>query len=219
MTGRRKDPIWQHFIQVAAKAGSKSSFRAQCKNCKTEIVPLVVRMKKHINICRKSIPQVSDTSETDSEDISEKGYQPPNRHKIGNELLCSVYDSLYTVMKKELANKTVCMSIEGWSNIRNDSIVCVSVTDIQEKNGNVYLIDTIDTEDKSHTSEYLLSLLVESIKRCRTYNCTAQSVVTDNAANMTKMRGELAKSEEVGLPDILTYGCSAHILNLLAQDI
>lgn len=150
-------------------------------------------------------------------EILHPGYHPPNRHQIGNELLCKVYETTHKETKKELAGKTVCMSIDGWSNIRNDSIVCVSVTDIQ--GGNVYLIDTIDTEDKSHTSDYLLSLLIESIKQCLAYNCTVRSVVTDNAANMTKMRAELAKSEELGLPDILTYGCSAHIMNLLAHDI
>jgi len=43
--------------------------------------------------------------------------------------------------------------------------------------------------------------------------------VTDNAANMHKMREQLARSDELGMPDIITYGCSAHILNLLAHDI
>jgi hypothetical protein len=32
------------------------------------------------------------------------------------------------------------------------------------------------------------------------------------------MRTELSKNEELSFSDIITYGCSAHILNLLAQD-
>lgn len=43
--------------------------------------------------------------------------------------------------------------------------------------------------------------------------------MTDNAANTHKMREQLAKCEELGMPDIITYGCSAHVLNLLAHDI
>ena len=42
------------------------------------------------------------------------------------------------------------------------------------------------------------------------------SVVTDNAANMTKMRRHL---EENISRDVLTYGCSAQLLNLLAQEV
>ncbi|KAJ8911975.1 hypothetical protein NQ315_003253 [Exocentrus adspersus] len=320
MTDRRKDAIWQHFSQAAAKAGSKMSTRPKCKKCPKEIVPLVVRMRKHLNDDCKKHPSLTlelnsnsgtnaidiDTNSTSESDCSVKnvdsgssnqmvynssntrtkttsttvtssgstgssrpksellnsfvtrttaaekqkfdlqvarliygtncafrtvehpefkklvmlhpGYQPPNRQKIGNELLCTIYESVHAQRKKELIDKNVCMSIDGWSNVRNDSIVCVSVTEIQD--GKVYLIDTIDTQDKSHTAEYLLSLLVESIRRCHnTFNCTVRSIVTDNAANMRNMRGELAKSEEIGLADKLTYGCSAHIFNLLAKDI
>lgn len=36
---------------------------------------------------------------------------------------------------------------------------------------------------------------------------------------MTKMRRQLSEREDLGMPDIITYGCSAHILNLLAKDI
>ncbi|EZA58857.1 hypothetical protein X777_01032 [Ooceraea biroi] len=36
---------------------------------------------------------------------------------------------------------------------------------------------------------------------------------------MRKMREQLAMCEELGMPDIITYGCSAHVLNLLARDI
>jgi len=41
----------------------------------------------------------------------------------------------------------------------------------------------------------------------------------DNVANMHKMREQLARSDELGMLDIITYGCSAYILNLLAHDI
>ena len=39
--------------------------------------------------------------------------------------------------------------------------------------------------------------------------------MTDNAANVAKMRTELKSTH----PEMISYGCSAHILNLLSQDL
>lgn len=145
------------------------------------------------------------------------GYKPPLRRQIANELLNEVFNSELRKVKDYLHEKNVCMAQDGWSNIHNDSVVCISVTDIIDET--VHLCDTIDTKDNSHTAEYLLNLAVTSIKSCQKHGCKIRSFVTDNAANMRKMREQLAKCEELGMPDIITYGCSAHILNLLAHDI
>ena len=48
-----------------------------------------------------------------------------------------------------------------------------------------------------------------------TYGCTIKTVVTDNSRNMEKMRKALEEEN----PDLITYGCLAHWLNLLGQDI
>lgn len=145
------------------------------------------------------------------------GYKPPNRKQVANELLDEVYDSVTVDSMNNLNGKTVCMALDGWSNTHNDPILCFSVTDILDEY--VHLIDTIDSADNSHTAQYLLQLATSGIKTCQQkYGCVVRSFVTDNAANMSKMREELAKTEECGL-DIITYGCSAHILNLFAHDI
>ncbi|CAI6375917.1 unnamed protein product [Macrosiphum euphorbiae] len=112
--------------------------------------------------------------------------------------------------------------MDGWGNIHNEPVVCISVYDIIEKS--VFLVETIDTQDNSHNSEYLLNLAVEAINNCQKYDKIVRSFVTDNAANMAKMREELAQIDEIGavnnnIRDIITYGCSAHILNLLAHDL
>jgi hypothetical protein len=145
------------------------------------------------------------------------GYAPPNIRKVSDELLNNVFDSFTSKTQMKLSSKTVCMALDSWSNIRNESIVCVCVTDMIDNV--VYLLETIDTKDNSHTSEYLLSLTETAIKKCESFGCIIGSVVTDNAANMNKMRLELATCEDISSQDILIYGCSAHILNLLAHDI
>lgn len=147
------------------------------------------------------------------------GYDPPNRHKIANELLNNVYDSLSKLIKLELEGKTVCMALDGWSNIHNESIICVCVTDMSDIKNAVYLLDTIDTKDNSHTWDYLVQLAENTIKLCESFGCTVGSVVTDNASNMSKMRTNLAMSEGLNNKHIITYGCSAHLLNLFAHDI
>lgn len=150
--------------------------------------------------------------------ILRPGYKPPNRKQIAGNLLDDVYNSTQEYVKDDLKNKIVSMSIDGWSNVRQDSIVCLCVTDVLTNS--THLIDTIDTGAESHTADYLVKLTTTSVKKCESFNCIVRSVVTDNAANMTRMRRELAQEEELAShKDILTYGCSSHILNLLAKDI
>lgn len=101
--------------------------------------------------------------------------------------------------------------------MHQDSIICVCVTDIND--GIVHLVDTIDTQDYSYTWDFLLSLAISSIQYCRSLGCIVGSLVTDNAANMHKMRSNLAMHDDISVNNIITYGCSAHLLNLLAKDI
>ncbi|KAJ8888920.1 hypothetical protein PR048_008414 [Dryococelus australis] len=104
--------------------------------------------------------------------------------------------------------------ISKWSNVHNKPIICVTVT---IKEGNVYLVNTIDTSGCVHTANYLAEVAIKSIKMSEEdLKCKACSVVTDNAANVTKMDELLENDEDL---NIITYGCSADILNLLANDL
>lgn len=144
------------------------------------------------------------------------GYTPPSRHQIGGVLLDKVHAELQESCKEQLANKPVCMAMDGWSNIHNEPIVCVSITD---EDGKTYITETIDTSGSAHTAEYLLEESVAAIKRAEeNYGCSVKSFVTDNASNMTKMRTELSKSNDLPSP-VMAYGCSAHWLNLLSKDL
>ena len=82
--------------------------------------------------------------------------------------------------------------------------------------GETFLTETIDTSEHSHTSEYLVELAASAISSCEKKNflCQVDSVVTDNAANMAKMRRDLKET----IPnEVLTYRCAAHLLNLFAR--
>ncbi len=70
------------------------------------------------------------------------GYIPPSRKGIADKYLDLVYENEYKKCADDLNNETVCLSIDEWSNIHNEPIICVTLT---TSTGQIYLIDTIDT--------------------------------------------------------------------------
>jgi uncharacterized protein YuzB (UPF0349 family) len=145
------------------------------------------------------------------------GYSPPNRHEVGGKLLDKVFQKESEKCAAVLKNECVCMTIDGWSNVHNEPIVCACVIN---KSGEVFLVDTIDTSGNAHTAEYLTQIALKTIKSTQDkFNCFVRSFVTDNASNMAKMREELEKGNDDDNIDVITYGCSAHLLNLLAKDL
>lgn len=140
------------------------------------------------------------------------GYIPPSRKDISGKLLDQIYLEEKERCFSNLSGSYVNMSIDGWSNVHNEPIICATITTEQSE---VILFDSIDTTGKPHTGEYLAELAEDLIERLKSqYNCNVASFVTDNAANMAKMRKELKNSDT-----IITYGCSAHLLNLLSKDL
>ncbi|XP_066983751.1 uncharacterized protein [Macrobrachium rosenbergii] len=125
-----------------------------------------------------------------------------------------VYEKECTKCATKLKDEIVCLSLDGWSNIHNEPIICATVT---TSNGHIYLVDTTDTSGQPHTAEYLAELSESVIQKCKEeLGCHVGSVVTDNAANVNKMRKLLEHGNELKL---VTYGCTAQILNLLARDL
>lgn len=142
------------------------------------------------------------------------GFEPPSPYLLGNRILDEVHNKTLEDCKKELASQTVSMSMDGWSNIHNESIICFA---IMTQTGKSILVETIDTSGYSHNANYLVELAVKCIQSCEEkFNIKVRSFVTDNASNVTKMRENLSKIEDI---DLVHYGCSAHLLNLLAKDL
>lgn len=111
----------------------------------------------------------------------------------------------------------MCFSSDGWSNVRNQPIICSCVIN---EDGSVTLVDTTDTSGNQHTSDYLTELAVNAIIQTQNkFKCYVKSVVTDSAPNMAKMRRMLQEKEKDSGIDIIAYGCSAHLMNLLAKDL
>lgn len=140
------------------------------------------------------------------------GYRPPDRQAIGGKWLNIVNDKLQKMCVIDLKNQPVCMSFDGWSNIRHEPIVSGSIT---MDSGNSLIADSIDTSGQPHTALNLKAIAKTSIARTQEkFECVVRSIVTDDAANMVLMRKFLSEEAE----DILSYGCAAHALNNLAHD-
>lgn len=142
------------------------------------------------------------------------GYTPPARKTISTTLLDEIYEEEKAKCFSSLSGQSVNMSIDGWSNVHNEPVVCATIT---TEDGHAFLYETIDTTGNPHTSEYLTKIVCDLISSCfLKYNCTVTSFVTDNAANMALMRKTV---EEKSKAKVITYGCSAHFLNLLCKDL
>ena len=143
--------------------------------------------------------------------LAYQSYIPPSRKDIADKYLDLVYENEYKKCADDLNNETVCLSLDGWSYIHNEPIICVTLT---TSTGQIYLVDTIDTSGEPHTAEYLLQLVQNLIKKAeKDFGCRIGSVVTDNAANVAKMGQLLEVSSELE-HTILAYGCAAHQSNL-----
>lgn len=142
------------------------------------------------------------------------GYNPPSRFDVAGKLLNNVHQKSSKTCAEILSGLTVCMSLDGWNNVHNEPVICATVT---THNSEMYLVDTINTSGHAHTSEYLVEMALNAITTCEhKFGCHFRSFVIDNAANVAKMRRDLELRENV---NVITYGCSAHLLNLLAKDL
>ena len=78
------------------------------------------------------------------------------------------------------------------------------------------MLETVDITGMAHTSENLVKLAEDSmVKNVAKYGFKVCGFVSDNAANVQKMRKTLSEGDHEA---IFMFGCSAHILNLLMKN-
>lgn len=140
------------------------------------------------------------------------GYTPPTRKAIAGPLLDKVTSKLQSKMKSEISGKAGTLVEDGWSTVHNEPVIasCLVVE------GKPYFLDSHDTGTMTKTAVNCKNLAQKSINLAMDqFNCKVDTLVTDNAKNMERMREELKEDN----PDVIAYGCSSHVTNLLGQDI
>ena len=84
-------------------------------------------------------------------DLVRPGIQLPGRRAISGRILEDVYAEEWEKFAKEKKGMHCTMSIDGWSNIKNDPILGIMV--------DAHLVETIDTGGDGHTDDYLAGVL------------------------------------------------------------
>ena len=92
------------------------------------------------------------------------GYTPPSRKDVADKYLTKVCDAEVVKCADTLKGKTVCLGLDGWSNVHNEPIICATAT---TDSGQVYLVDTDDTSGESHTADYLEKVASASMKKAQ----------------------------------------------------
>lgn len=197
---------------IQNNANSMSNFVVKTSSCQKEELDL--QIARYVYATNSPFSVVEHPEFKKMVNMMRPGYRPPDRFDVGEKLLNKVHDILLSECKEELKGQKVSMALDGWSNVHNESVICVIVTN---RDGNCYLIDTIETVDNTHTADYLLKVTKKVIEETESrFDCRVTSLVTDSAANMSRMRKEIeADNGEF----FITYGCAAHSLNLLAKDV
>ena len=91
------------------------------------------------------------------------GFLPPNHHDVGSKILGKGQRSLLDTCKQTLLDKSLSLSLDGWSNVHNEPVVCVSVTTNKVE---TLITETIDTSGRSNNSKYLVELAASAISSC-----------------------------------------------------
>lgn len=136
-------------------------------------------------------------------------FDVPPRKEVSTVLLDSEYSKTQKVVQNEVKNSNALhLQLDGWSNIRNESIINFIVTQPKP-----LFVDFIATEEKSHTGEFMAQKITEVVEKygsSKFFSC-----IGDNAANMQS--GLRLTAEKY--PHIHALRCKAHVLNLLCNDI
>lgn len=220
-----KSSFMMHFKQPSfekeQKVGKrKSEYNQQecnfvVKTSHTEKKRLDIQVGRYIYATNSSFRSIEHPEFKKLVSSLRPGYTPPSSYMIGNQILTEVYKSELESSKTRLSGRTVCMDLDGWSNINNEPVLCASIT---TEAGNSYLVKTIDTSGYPHDTEYLTRVARDCIRDVsQEFGVNIRSFVTDSAANMRAMRRELLRDDDSLVP--IAYGCSAHLANLLAKDL
>lgn len=140
------------------------------------------------------------------------GYTLPTRKTISNVLIPALYDKTKESVKEELSVsgvEHVCLTGDLWTSKANESYLAVRAHYVFDD----FTIKSILIECKgfpvNHTSENIRIALVNMEAEWGLRN-KINFVVTDNAPNVTKAIRDIGWKH---------YGCYAHTLNLIVQDV
>ncbi|KAG8175483.1 hypothetical protein JTE90_004175 [Oedothorax gibbosus] len=134
---------------------------------------------------------------------------PPNRKKITNEMIPSLYETCRNQLVSKLAAvEYVALTTDVWTSDTNSSFVSITGHYVYNNTLSSSVLETKQLVE-NHTGANIASAIAEVLEN---YSISSKvvTVVADNAANMKN-----AIEEHLKLP---YQPCVAHTLNLVAED-
>jgi Protein of unknown function (DUF 659) len=128
---------------------------------------------------------------------------------LSTSLLVSCHKDMKTKVDKALKDHTVCLISDGWSNIKNDSVINYMGV---SPSCSLFLEST-QTGEQGHTAQFLADDIVRVIT-ARPGTIFAGAVTDNTSAN--KAAWKLLRDR---FPTCFFQGCCAHGLHLLVKDI
>ncbi|KAJ8872963.1 hypothetical protein PR048_026579 [Dryococelus australis] len=144
--------------------------------------------------------------------ILRPGYKTPIAKDICGKLLDDAAQQTELHLVEKVQNCSLTVTLDGWSSVKNDPIQAVTIQTGTES----YHLKVYDAVSKKKKSEQCAAIEA-AMKECQKnlHSNIFAVVTTDNNENkMDKVR-EILKEKH---PDLITYSCSALLLNLVEKD-
>lgn len=140
-------------------------------------------------------------------------YKPPSAKTIGGSLLNKIYEEICEDARKSAETKFATLMQDGWSAIQQSPVIshCLSI----EANGSIF-VNAVATTTDTKDAAYCATLAMEALEDAEDkFGCQIGAVVTDNCSTMILMRKLISQKR----PDLWTYGCNTHYLNLVGKEV
>lgn len=140
-------------------------------------------------------------------------YKPPSAKTIGGSLLNKIYEEICEDARKSAETKFATLMQDGWSAIQQSPVIshCLSI----EANGSI-IVNAVATTTDTKDAAYCATLAMEALEDAEDkFGCQIGAVVTDNCSTMILMRKLISQKR----PDLWTYGCNTHYLNLVGKEV
>ena len=134
----------------------------------------------------------------------------PTRQALADVLLDKAYESLKEKTEHYLENSAdwICLCSDGWTNVKGEPVVNYMAASSLGS----FILERINTGAQSHNAEWISRDIMRVIDKT---SAKVAGVVTDNT-NTNKGAWTILRQK---YPKKFFYGCVAHTLNLLVNDI
>ncbi|OXA40834.1 hypothetical protein Fcan01_24234 [Folsomia candida] len=136
-------------------------------------------------------------------------YVLPKHETVGGFLLDNEFKRTELELTKQLENQKVVLAQDGWSTTQQEPVIAHSAI----CNGQSFFLGAEATGGSPKTAEFCYSLFEKQLKQLETINCEVVGLVTDNCNTMLALQNLVKKNN----PNVIVYGCSPHLLNLVGQ--